>query len=164
MLADSTAGRCGSPAPTTITGSPDWLISWQAAQSAETSSGPRSCISSMKIADPLADVGGQPAEVGEQLDEVDLDVAGVGAAAHGGGVDAGAPLLAQLRARAPPRAGRRSRITPSTWSTSSLCGWPSSRTAWCSALDSGRRSRWSGRASSLPVPQLLADGRPSAAR
>ena len=53
MLADSTAGRCGSPAPTTITGSPDWLISWQAAQSADTSSGPRSCISSMKIAMPL---------------------------------------------------------------------------------------------------------------
>ena len=100
MLADSTAGRCGSPAPTTITGRPDWLISWQAAHSAETSSGPRSCISSRKTADPLADVRGQPADVGEQLDEVDLDVAGVGAAAHGGRVDAGAPLLAQLGAAA----------------------------------------------------------------
>ncbi len=53
MLALSTAGRCGSPAPTTITGRPDWLTSWQAAHRAETSSGPRSCISSTKTATPL---------------------------------------------------------------------------------------------------------------
>ena len=44
-------------------------------------------------------------------------------------------------------------ITPSTWSTASGSGGSSSRTAWCSAVDSGRRSAWSGRASSLPVPQ-----------
>ena len=44
----------------------------------------------------LADVGGQPAHVGEQLDEVDLDVAGVGASAGGGHVDAGAPPVPEL--------------------------------------------------------------------
>src|SRR5690606_11189031 len=52
LLAESTAGRCGRPAPTTMTGSADWLSSWQAAQIAETSSAPRSCISSMKTATP----------------------------------------------------------------------------------------------------------------
>ena len=35
-----------------MSGSPDWEISWQAAHRAETSSGPRSCISSMKTATP----------------------------------------------------------------------------------------------------------------
>ncbi len=53
MAALSTAGRCGRPAPTTISGAPSWESSWQAAQSAETSSGPRSCISSMKTAMPV---------------------------------------------------------------------------------------------------------------
>ena len=50
-------------------------------------------------ADALADVGREATEVGEQLDQVDLDVTGVGAALDGGGVDAGVPLVAQLRAR-----------------------------------------------------------------
>ena len=50
--------------------------------------------------DALAHVGGQAAEVGEQLDQVDLDVAGVGAALDRRGVDAGVPLLAQLGVRA----------------------------------------------------------------
>ncbi len=51
--ADSTAGRCGRPAPTTISGAPVWDSSWQAAHSAETSSGPQSCISSMNRAMPV---------------------------------------------------------------------------------------------------------------
>ncbi len=46
----------------------------------------------------------------------------------------------------------KERTTPSTWETDSSSRWPSSRTAWCSALDNGRRNDWSGRASSLPVP------------
>ena len=46
-------------------------------------------------------------------------------------------------------------MTPRTWSTESSSRWPSSRTAWCSALLSGRRSPCPGRASSLPVPQPL---------
>ena len=54
----------------------------------------------------LADVGGQPAHVGEQLDEVDLDVTGVGAAGHGRGVDARVPPLPQLGAGRRSRAGR----------------------------------------------------------
>ena len=51
---------CGRPAPTTMTGSPDWLISWQAAQSADTSSGPRSCISSMNTAMPFPTSAASP--------------------------------------------------------------------------------------------------------
>ena len=44
-------------------------------------------------------------EVGEQLDEVDLDVAGVGPAGDGGNADAGVPPVAQLRGGpAAPRA------------------------------------------------------------
>ena len=50
--------------------------------------------------DPEAAVGGEPAEVGEELDEVDLDVTGVGPAPHRGRVDARVPLVAELRARA----------------------------------------------------------------
>jgi len=50
--------------------------------------------------DALADVGGQSPDVGEELDEVDLDVAGVGSPPHGWHVDAGAPLVLQLRRRA----------------------------------------------------------------
>ena len=49
--------------------------------------------------DPPAEVGGQAADVGEELDEVDLDVAGVGAPLDGGSVDAGVPHFTQLGAR-----------------------------------------------------------------
>ena len=54
-------------------------ISWQAAHSAETSSGAEVLHLVDEDRDALPDVGGQAADVGEQLDEVDLDVAGVGA-------------------------------------------------------------------------------------
>jgi hypothetical protein len=83
------------------TGSPDWEISWAAAHNADTSSAPRSCISSMKIATPDAPVGREPADVAEQLDEVDLDVARVGPTGHRGHVDADSSTVAQ--ATAPPR-------------------------------------------------------------
>ena len=43
-----------------MTGRPDWLSSWQAAHSAETSSGPRSCISSMKMPMPLPTSAASP--------------------------------------------------------------------------------------------------------
>ena len=66
-------------------------------------------------------------------------------------------------ASAPASRSAKARITPSTWSASSARGAPSSRTAWCSALDSGRRSHWSGRASSLPVPQPLRTAWPRSA-
>ena len=68
--------------------------------------------------DALADVGGQPADVGEQLDQVDLDVAGVGPALHGGHVDAGLHWSRSL-ASAPASRWAKDLITPSTWSTSS---------------------------------------------
>jgi hypothetical protein len=48
--------------------------------------------------DALADVGREPADVGEQLDEVDLDVPRVGPAPHHGCVDAGAPPVLEPRA------------------------------------------------------------------
>ena len=48
--------------------------------------------------DALADVGREPAEVGEQLHQVDLDVPGVGSPLHRRDVDAGVPLVAQLGA------------------------------------------------------------------
>ena len=43
---------------------------------------------------------GEPAEVGEQLDQVDLDVAGVGPAPYGRRVDAGMPAVPELGTRA----------------------------------------------------------------
>ena len=48
--------------------------------------------------DAAPHVRGQRRDLGEQLDEVDLDVAGVGPAGADGDVDAGLPALAQLRA------------------------------------------------------------------
>jgi hypothetical protein len=48
--------------------------------------------------DARSDVRGQPGDLGEQLDQVDLDVTGVGAPAARGDVDARLPALAQLRA------------------------------------------------------------------
>jgi hypothetical protein len=50
----------------------------------------------MNTAMPGAHVGGQRRGVGEQLDQVDLDVAGVGAAPGGRHVDAGRPAVAEL--------------------------------------------------------------------
>ena len=61
MEALSTAGRWGSPAPTTISGAPCWESSWQAAQIAETSGGCTSCISSMNRAMPLPTSAASPA-------------------------------------------------------------------------------------------------------
>jgi hypothetical protein len=50
--------------------------------------------------DSTAAVGGQPRDVREQLDQVDLDVARVGAAGQRRDVDAGLPAVAQLAVRA----------------------------------------------------------------
>ena len=69
------------------------------------------------------------------------------------GVDAGLPAVAQLGGGRASRSAKDLTM-PSTWSTSSPRGWPSSRTAWWAAAARGLRSRWSGRASNLPVPQL----------
>ena len=49
-------------------------------------------------------VGGPPADVAEQLDEVDLDVAGVGATLDGRRIDARVPAVAQPRTRLGSRA------------------------------------------------------------
>ena len=49
--------------------------------------------------DPAPQVGGKPADIGQQFHQVDLDVARVGPAGDGGGVDAGIPAVAQLRIR-----------------------------------------------------------------
>ena len=66
------------------------------------------------------------------------------------------PLLQRSRSLVSPASfSAKARSTPSRWSLSCCWGCPSSRTAWCSAEASGLRSRWSGRASSLPVPQPL---------
>jgi hypothetical protein len=48
------------------------------------------------MATPASDVRGQRGDLGEQLDQVDLDVPGVGPAAARGHVDAGLPAVAQL--------------------------------------------------------------------
>ena len=104
--------------------------------------------------DAAADVGGHAGGVAEQLDQVDLHVAGVGPAGGGGDVDARLPAVAHLRV------GRRRRRAKAlrTPRTSSIDSWsgaagPSSRSAMCSAEETGRRSDCSGRASILPVPQ-----------
>ena len=90
-----------------MTGSDAWPISWHAAHSAETSSGPEVLHLVDEDRDTLADVGGQATDVAEQLDQVDLDVAGVGATADGGCVDARVPAVAQLRVRAGVALGER---------------------------------------------------------
>ena len=56
--------------------------------------------------DAAGGVGGRAAEVGEQLDQVDLDVAGVGAPGDRRDRDAGVPPVAQLRRAAPRPTGR----------------------------------------------------------
>ena len=73
-----------------------------------------------------------------------------------GHVDARVPAVAQLRGpgrRRPARAGAKALTTPSTWSLGAAGRCRARATARCSAAASGRRSDWSGRASSLPVPQ-----------
>ena len=56
--------------------------------------------------DAAADVGGHARGVAEQLDEVDLHVAGVGPAGRGRDVDARLPAVADLRVRRAPAAQR----------------------------------------------------------
>ena len=56
--------------------------------------------------DAAADVGGHAGGVAEQLDEVDLHVAGVGPAGRGGHVDAGLPAVAHLARRPASPAAR----------------------------------------------------------
>ena len=99
MLADSTAGRCGRPAPDHDERQPGLadLVAGRAQRRHVVGAEVLHLVDEDR--DPLALVGGQAAEVGEELDEVDLDVAGVGAPAHRGGVDARAPLVLEPGAR-----------------------------------------------------------------
>ena len=159
MAALSTAGRCGSPAPTTISGAPSWDSSWQAAQSAETSSGPRSCISSMKRAMPVpTSVATAAASVSSSTRSISMSPESARPLA------AGTSMPGCQRSRsfgaAPPRPlgvprWAKALSTPRKPSIRSgaRCRGASSRTAMCSAAAIGRRSDWSGRASILPVPQ-----------
>ena len=110
----------------------------------------------MNTAMPRPVSAASAAEVGEQLDEVDLDVAGVGPAGDGRHRRCrGSTGRAACGAAARPAAGSRcaNAFTHAERVVAGAAGrCPSSRTAWCSAEASGRRSDWSGRASSLPVP------------
>ena len=109
--------------------------------------------------DAPAHVGGQAADVGEQLDQVDLDVAGVGPAGDGGGVDAGLPAVAQLGAGGRRRAGAKALMTPSTWSTSSAVRVARARAPPGAAPPpAAAAAAGPGRASSLPVPQSAPHG------
>ncbi|OPZ54801.1 MAG: hypothetical protein BWY91_01443 [bacterium ADurb.BinA028] len=151
------------------TGSPDWEISWAAAHNADTSSAPRSCISSMKIATPTPrSAASPPTSLSNSTRSISMspesarpDTAGTSMPTLQRSRRRLAPALPRAPAPPAPRPPLDSvdsrwandLITPSTWATSSGCGWPNSRTAMCNAADSGRRSGWSGRASSLPVPQ-----------
>ena len=138
-----------------MTGRRDCEISWQAAHRAETSSGPRSCISSTKTAMPRpVSAAIPPRSPSSSTRSISMSPESARP------VTAGTPMPGFQRSRslaapARPPAGSRwanALTTPSAWSPAPPAG-PSSRTAWCTADASGRRSDWSGRASSLPVPQ-----------
>ena len=140
MLAHSTAGRCGSPAPTTITGRPVWLISWQAAQRAETSSAPRSCISSMKIATPLPTSAARPPmSVSSSTRSISMSPESARPLTAGASMP-GLPPVAQLGAGSRVALGEGLDDAEHLVDVVALRGGPSSRTATCSAAHSGRRS------------------------
>ncbi len=106
--------------------------------------------------DPDADVAGDAGCVDEQFDQVDLDVAGVGAAGARGHVDARLPPLPELRA--PSGADRRAKAfsTPRKASTrvGSRCRGVSSRTAICSSAGQRAPKRLVGTGLDLPgAPQ-----------
>ena len=71
-----------------MSGPPTWESSWQAAQSADTSWRGHVLHLVDEQGDADAQVGGDRGGVGEQLGQVDLEVARVGPAAGGGHVDA----------------------------------------------------------------------------
>ena len=102
----------------------------------------------------LADVGGEAADVGEELDEVDLDVTGVGAAGHGRHVDAGLPAVAQLGGGG--GLAQREGLDDAEHLVGHLvtAGMAELAHGLVGRGGEGLRSRWSGRASNLPVPQL----------
>ena len=162
LAAESTAGRCGRPAPTTISGAPSCDSSWQAAQSAETSSAPRSCISSMKSATPVpTSVATPAASVSSSTRSISMSPESARPLAAGTSMPGcqrsrSLPLVAPVPRPAGPEAARSANAlrTPRKSSIRSGARWcgASSRTAMCSAAATGRRSDWSGRASILPVP------------
>ena len=162
LLADSTAGRCGRPAPTTTNGSPVWLISWQAAQRALTSAGARSCISSTNTATPRpASCASPPMSVSSSTRSISMSPE----SARPGTAATSMPGCQRSRSFGGGRPGTASSRRANDFRTPSTCSAPSrsrgdsSRTARCSAAASGRRSGCSGRASSLPVPQSAPDRR-----
>ncbi len=111
LLADRTAGRCGSPAPTTTSGVPG--LADLVACGAERGDVVRAEVLHLvdEHGDPAAGVRGEPRDVGEQLDEVDLDVPGVGPARDCGRIDPGLPPVPQPGRRRPGRGSRCTRPT-----------------------------------------------------
>ena len=106
MLADSTAGRCGSPAPTTTSGALCWrdLV----ARGAERGKVVRADV--LHLVDEHADTDGQVVRqvgrVGEQLDQVHLEITRVGPALRGDDVDRWVPADAlAIVLRGPQREG-----------------------------------------------------------
>ena len=151
--ADSTAGRCGSPAPTTISGAPCWDSSWQAAQSAETSSGCTSCISSMNSAIPMpTSAATAAASMNSSTRSISMSPESARPVAAGTSMP-GCQRSRTFASADSPQGERLEHAEELLDRLRSRCRGASSRTAMCSAEETGRRSDWSGRASILPVPQ-----------
>ena len=146
------------PGPTTISGSARWPTSWQAAHSADTSTGVRSCSSSMNTATPWPRSPARPARsVSSSTRSISMSPESARPRTDGTSMPG-----CHRRGRGGTRATRPPAGAASAWANDfrmpsrwfdSLSGAASSRIAGCSAAASGWRSERSGRISSLPVPQ-----------
>ena len=156
MLADSTAGRCGSPAPTTITRQPGLadLVAGRAQRGDVVGAEVLHLVDEDRRCPCPTSAASPPTSVSSSTRSISMSPESARPRDRGH-VDAGAPAAPAACASGAGVALGEGPDHAQHVVDAVRLRWPSSRTAWCRALGSGRRSHWSGRASSLPVPQRL---------
>ncbi len=153
MLADSTDGRCGSPAPTTMSGPPFWDSSWQAAHRAEMSGAGTSCISSMNRAMPtLRSAATDAASANNSVRSISRSPESARPRAAGTSMPSCMVTDVPFGALGSRSANALSTDRKYSIRSGARCRGASSRTAMCRAAATGRRIDCSGRASIFPVP------------